>query len=231
MNKIYFTSDDGIMGSTARIADVALKYNIPLSFFFIGLHVEESAENKKLFDQLKKVTGVEVCSHSYTHAYNNQYEKFYADVPGSISDIIKNQNTLGFKNKIVRLPGRNTWRISTYNRTSGDSGPTADGVRKAGYDIIGWDMMWGDPQKPEPFPTAEKFLADVRKKFVTTGPDTPKIPGHVVVLTHDQFYKSASNFSELQKGFQYFKESGEFQLGSISGYPGMSHPFFNEEIY
>ena len=45
--------------------------------------------------------------------------------------------------KIVRLPGRNMWRLGNRNQDDVRSGSsTVDEISKNGYTVIGWDLEW-----------------------------------------------------------------------------------------
>ena len=65
-----------------------------------------------------------------------------------VADIVKNQELLKLQDKIVRLPGRNMWRIDGRSKNDGASGiETADGLSKLGYKVIGWDLEWSHHPK------------------------------------------------------------------------------------
>ncbi|MCA4808612.1 hypothetical protein IF128_02420 [Empedobacter stercoris] len=74
---------------------------------------------------------------------NDQYKNFYSNEQTSVADILKNQSTLKLQDKIVRLPGRNMWRLDGKSKNDGASSvQTADGLAKLGYKVIGWDLEW-----------------------------------------------------------------------------------------
>lgn len=228
MNTVYFTSDDGVLNGTTNVADTALAYGIPVTFFFVGLHVMEMDGHRQVYEQMRKTPGFEVCNHSYTHAQGMKYTEFYADVQYSTADILKNSEIMKFNNRIVRLPGRNTWRTSTVTATAKDSGKTADAVRKAGFDITGWDLELGNTAQPDPFPAAESFIGDMKKKLAP-GSDI-KTPGHLVILTHDIYFSAPHRLAVLKQLFTYFKTSGEYQMRHISQYPGITPGLYNPDI-
>lgn len=227
MHKIYFTSDDGLLDSTTTVADLALQHNISLSFFFVGREVMRSVARQELFRQLLSNNYLEICNHSFTHA-NDHYSDFYSNPVTVVQDIEMNHARLGFKNRIVRMPGRNAWRTSTLNSTDvALSKPAIDAVRNNHFDIVGWDILFGDPQHLEPFPVAAAFFNTIKQRFAQGRMNTP---GHLVVLMHDQHYNSPRHISELKNLFALIRSSGEFQTEFIGRYPGITHGLYDPGI-
>ena len=115
--KIYLTFDDGPNKGTRNVLDIVKDENIPVTFFIVGEHVFASVNQTTTWDSLRIAQQVEICNHSYTHAWHNKFEKFYESPDSVISDFQRAHDSLDLKNNIVRTPGRNTWRIDSLQYT------------------------------------------------------------------------------------------------------------------
>lgn len=107
---IYLTFDDGPLNGSENIDSVILAERLKISVFLVGEHALQTKEMGTYYKMYEQNPFVETYNHSYTHA-NNKYASFYSNPAGVLADIQKNEALLNLRYKIVRLPGRNIWRI------------------------------------------------------------------------------------------------------------------------
>jgi peptidoglycan/xylan/chitin deacetylase (PgdA/CDA1 family) len=123
---------------------------------------------------------VEIGNHSYSHAAK-KYKLFYSHPAQVVDDIRKNEDSLQLSNKIVRLPGRNVWRLGDRKRNDlKDAGAAADSLACLGYEIFGWDLEWQYDTATKAYPSAQTLIDNIELSYYSSF-----IPGHVIILCHD----------------------------------------------
>jgi peptidoglycan/xylan/chitin deacetylase (PgdA/CDA1 family) len=193
--------------------------SVPVSFFIVGKHIFDSPEQTATWQQLQADSAIELCNHSYTHALNH-YTKFYSHPAAVVKDIEHNQEKLGFKTDVVRMPGRNAWRIGTINRTDiKESKAAIDSVSDAGFDIMGWDVEWMFDHKTLSLVTDTALLLRQIENKLATG--KTRTPGHLVLLAHDQSFNSEWAIEQLHYVFRQLKNNPEYELLLAGNYPGI----------
>jgi peptidoglycan-N-acetylglucosamine deacetylase len=217
--KIYLTFDDGPNDGTLNVFHAAKEEGVAVSFFIVGSHVFSSAGQTAIWQQLNDYKSYELCNHSYYHA-KGQYQFFYSNPAGVVKDIKLNQEKVGFNNAVVRMPGRNAWRIDSLNFTDIKASKVAiDSVHKAGFAIMGWDVEWGySPKTYELKEGAEQIMFEI-KMMLDEG--KTQTPGHLVVLAHDQEFRSKESIEQLHLLFKLIKENPEYKLVLPGKYPGV----------
>jgi len=217
--KIYLTFDDGPNKGSMNVLKVVKEEKVPASFFIVGRNVFETPEQQETWKEFKAYAPIEIYNHSYSHALN-KYKKYYTQPGQIIKDFEKNQEILGFQNTVVRMPGRNAWRIDTINHTDILNCKAAiDSVHKAGYDVIGWDLEWLINYKTAaPAIDADLLLRQIKNKFET---ETTRTPGHLVVLMHDQSFGNEKYLNQLRYFIQQLKNNPAYELVLVSSYPGL----------
>ena len=220
--KIYLTFDDGPNKGTRNVLDIVKDENIPVTFFIIGEHVFASVNQTTTWDSLRIAQQVEICNHSYTHAWHNKFEKFYESPDSVISDFQRAHDSLDLKNNIVRTPGRNTWRIDSLQYTDLKKSKAAvDSLQKAGFIVMGWDLEWHYDHKDLTVKnSADELLKQIDSVFNNK---KTKSPEHLVLLAHDQVYGKTKDSAELRQLIQKLKLKDEYELSIASGYPGTSN--------
>ena len=93
---LYLTFDDGPNKGTPNVVNILREEQVPATFFPIGMHVKEMPVSKKIMPLLRAMPNVVLCNHGYTHGYKNQFDKFYADVPGTENDFQRCMDTVHF---------------------------------------------------------------------------------------------------------------------------------------
>ncbi len=218
--KIYLTFDDGPNKGTRTVLDIMKEEQIPATFFLVGEHAIGSAEQKELMDSLRSLQTIELCNHSYSHAHN-KFDKFYMQPDSVLADFDKARAILQLDCMTARTPGRNIWRIDSINGTDiKTSRAAADTLQKYGYKLIGWDMEWHfEPKTMQLTKTATELKMQIDSLFTR---NKVKQENHLVILAHDQAYRSPSNIEELQKLVRSLKQDDNYELELIKNYPGLS---------
>jgi hypothetical protein len=91
--------------------------------------------------------------------------------------------------KIVRLPGRNIWRLDGRSKNDVTNGiQTADQLAALGYKVVGWDVEWHRPADGTPVQTVNEMYTSVQK-FCSS--DIHFTKNNVVILLHDEMFRKA----------------------------------------
>ncbi|HMU44771.1 MAG TPA: polysaccharide deacetylase family protein [Chitinophagaceae bacterium] len=217
--KIYLTFDDGPNKGTGNVLKTVKEEKIPASFFVVGKHVFDSPSQGKTFQELKSDSTVEICNHSYTHAYNH-YSKYYDNPEDVVKDFQRNKEVLSLISQVSRMPGRNAWRIDTVIHTDIQSSkPAIDSVHNAGFMVMGWDIEWiFDHKTLEPSPDTDLLLRQIQNMLEAS---TTKTPGHLVLLAHDQSFRNEADIEKLRYFIQQLKNNPDYELLLASNYPGV----------
>ncbi len=218
--KIYLTFDDGPNAGTMHVLNAVIEEQVPVSFFIVAKHVYDSREQRFCWEKLKTTPGIERCNHSYSHA-GNRYSRFYREPQRVIADFNRSRDSLQFDNTVARMPGRNAWRIDSINHTDvKESRTTIDSVHLAGFSIMGWDIEWGFDHQTF-VPDADTSLLFRRIENLLRDEAT-KTPDHLVLLAHDQAFRTEEDIAILRAVLRYFKNNPEYELLLASQYPGVT---------
>lgn len=220
--KIYLTFDDGPNKGTRNVLDIVKDEQIPVTFFIVGEHVYASVNQNITWDSLIATQGIDICSHSYTHALHNKFENFYRSPDTVVSDFQRAQDSLQFTNNIVRTPGRNTWRMDSIQYTDLKKSKAAvDSLQKAGFIVMGWDLEWHYDHKDLSLKnSADEVLKQIDSVFNNK---KTKSADHLVLLAHDQVYQKSKDSIELRQLIQKLKLKDEYELSLATSYPGASN--------
>lgn len=217
--KIYLTFDDGPNAGTMHVLDAVTGEQVPASFFIVAKHVNDSREQQHTWEKLKTTPNIELCNHSYSHAAN-RYSRFYKDPQKVIADFKRSSDSLQLNNKVARMPGRNAWRIDSIRHTDvKESRKAIDSVALAGFDIMGWDLEWGFDHQTF-VPDADTALLFRRVQNLLNDEAT-KTPGHLVLLAHDQAFRTEEDVQLLKAVLRHFKNNPDYELLLASQYPGV----------
>lgn len=217
--KIYLTFDDGPNKGTKNVLDIVQQEQVPATFFIVGEHVFASLEQAKTWDSLQHAENIEICNHSFTHAHN-RYAKFYENAGTVVDDMEMTREKLLPDNKIVRAPGRNSWRTDSIQSTDiKKSSAAMDSLQAAGFVVLGWDLEWHyDPQTMVVKNTADELLEQVDSAFAR---GKMKTIDHLVLLAHDQVYAKSPDSLQLRIFVQKLKQKDEYELSLVRYYPGL----------
>jgi peptidoglycan-N-acetylglucosamine deacetylase len=213
---VYFTMDDGPLQPSDVLRQVAEEKQVKISEFAVGLHALSNKKFMSHLDGMKRSPYMEVCNHSYSHAYN-QYAHFYSNPQRAADDIIGNQTKLNITLKIIRMPGRDIWSTPTLKRGWKQSGgKTAEILTSEGYKIYGWDCEWEHYGSTLPKKTPENFVAMVDDLFKRNAMATPN---HLVILGHDEMLIKEKGRQDFRQIVDMLKARG-YIFEFISNYPG-----------
>lgn len=213
---IYLTFDDGPNQGTENLLKILDKRNVCATAFLVGKHAYGSNRQKKDFELLKQSPLIELANHSFTHAHN-KYTDFYKNATSVVRDFDIAKDSLKLSDMIARTPGRNIWRLNNINVTDiKSSTAAADGLKKAGYKVIGWDLEWRPSQKMTLKGSHEAMLKKVDSIFLN---DLEKTSRHLVFLTHDQYLRDTDSINELDLFIEKLQKSNKFVFRKISQYP------------
>ncbi len=224
--KVYLTFDDGPNVGTRQVIDILKATNIPATFYMIGLHRYGSPVQVNLWKEVNTYPQFEVTNHSFTHAYRNNFGKFYSDVDGAVNDFVRNQDSLKFNNTIIRAPGSNVWRLqgTRIDHLFKQRTKVMDSLYALGYYITGWDAEWnynGRTQKA--IQTPDMLIAEMNGLFAT--PKLLNKPNHLILLAHDMVYHDSTDAAWLKEFIVKLKADPKVEFRVISQYPGAEKAF------
>lgn len=213
---IYLTFDDGPNQGTENLIKILNKRNVCATAFLVGKHAYGSKKQKDDMELLKSNPLIELANHSFTHAHN-KYTDFYKNADAVVNDFNIAKDSLKLYDKIARTPGRNIWRLNNINVTDiKSSTEAANGLKKAGYKVIGWDLEWRPSRQMTLKGSHEAMLRKVDSIFLN---DLEKTSRHLVFLTHDQYLRDADSINELDMFIEKLQKSNKFVFRKISQYP------------
>ena len=215
---IYLTFDDGPLNGSEYIDSVVLAEKIKISVFLVGEHVLMSRTMDNYFKFYEENPYIDEYNHSFSHA-NNHYEQFYSNTDLAVSDILKNNQLLKFTYKIVRLPGRNMWRINGRKKDDVESGSkTADRLEQLDYKVVGWDLEWehnataGAP----PVQSVDEIYNEICRKLEVNNTFTSN---NLVLLLHDEMFQKKWEESELKQLINKLRNNKNFEFEQMRFYP------------
>lgn len=214
---IYLSFDDGPLNGSENIDSVILGERLKISVFLVGEHAQKSKQLGTYYKLYEQNPYVEVYNHSYTHA-NNKYELFYSKPENVLADIQKNEQLLNLRYKIVRLPGRNIWRVGGRKRDDGTSGSAAaDLLEKNGYKIYGWDIEWQHHASDEtPVQSVDEMVKEIETRLENGNTFTQ---GHIIILLHDEMFQKKWEESELKHLIDTMRLHQNYEFEHIRFYP------------
>jgi peptidoglycan-N-acetylglucosamine deacetylase len=222
---IYLTFDDGPNRGTKKMMHIINEEQIPVTLFIVGQHVYGSKEQAAIFDSVMSSKYFEIANHSYTHAFENKFAKFYTLPDSVIKDFIRCADSLHLTANIIRTPGRNIWRTASITCTDiKTSKPAADSLYTNGFTEVGWDLEWHYDNQLKLQNTCDEMLQQVDSMFTHA---KTKTPNHLVLLAHDQVYADAGDSTELHQFIIKLKAKDEYNFEMVSKYPGLKR--VNEE--
>lgn len=217
---IYLTFDDGPLEGSEHIDSVVLKERLKISVFLVGQLVMRNKKLQAYLEEYKTNPYIETYNHSYTHA-NGKYKQFYSRPVSVLDDIQQDEAVLGLHYKIVRLPGRNIWRLGNRKRddaSTGNSGSAAaDTLASHGYKLFGWDTEWQHhPTDGTPIQTVDQMVKDIETRLESGSTFTKD---HIVVLIHDEMFRKTWEESELKQLIDKLRSHENYVFEHVRFYP------------
>lgn len=214
---IYLTFDDGPLNGSENIDSVVLAERLKISVFIVGEHAAASKQMGTYYRMYEQNPFVEAYNHSYTHA-NNKYALFYSNPTNVLADIQKNEQLLNLPYKILRLPGRNMWRIGGRIKDDGVSGSAAaDLCKKNGYKLYGWDIEWQHHAKDgTPVQPVDEMTREIETRLENGNTFTTN---HIVILIHDEMFQKKWEESELKQLIDKLRTHENYIFEHMRFYP------------
>lgn len=214
---IYLTFDDGPLNGSENIDEVILNEKLKISVFLVGEHAEMSKQLGSYYKLYEQNPYVEVYNHSFTHAHD-KYKLFYSNPENVLADIQKNERQLNLRYKIVRLPGRNMWRLGGRKQDDGVSGSSAaDLLAQNGYKLYGWDLEWQHkPKDGTPVESVDEMQREIENRLESGKTFTPN---HIVLLIHDEMFQKKWEESELKQLIDRLRQHENYVFEHIRFYP------------
>jgi len=215
---IYLTFDDGPEMGTKQVDSIVRRKQVKVNVFVIGEKTKHADDTSIYYKLYRTNPFIEIYNPLWSHA-NFHYKKFYEDSAAVLLDVEKCQAELDLKYKIVRLPGRNQWRLNGIKRDDIESGSSsADGLYKNGYAVIGWDLEWKyDAQTGMPVQTVEELLASIRSMLKKNQTVTSQ---HLVLLMHDNMFALPQSITAVSNFIDSLKSQRKYCVEHLSSYPG-----------
>jgi peptidoglycan/xylan/chitin deacetylase (PgdA/CDA1 family) len=214
---IYLSFDDGPSAGSLFVNSLALEDSLDVDVFLIGRNACLDAEKRAVVAAYKANPYVEVGNHSYSHAAR-KYDHYFHDTSVVLADIDRCRDTLHLVNGLVRLPGRNFFRLNggliRNDRSNGKA--AADVLAAHGYKVYGWDLEWrrksGNGLSTH---TANQMLAIVDKML-----DGKKtfVPGSIVVLIHDRDLEDEHFRSEVSAFVAAARADGRYAFEHLNSF-------------
>lgn len=213
---LYITFDDGPNKGTQNVIKTIKKEQVNVTMFLVGEHIFGSKDQWFDFNEIINDTIFEIANHSYSHA-GNQFTKYYKDSALVLNDFNRMNDSLKRKLLIGRTPGRNIWRTPTLNITDIQSSKeSADYLAKNEYKLIGWDWEWKSDGKNQAKQSGDKMFQEIDSLFLN---NKTRTQDHLVLLTHDQYFKDSLSTKELEKFIQLIKTRDDIIVRKINDYP------------
>lgn len=218
---LYLTFDDGPMESSHFLDSLVIKDSIPVTVFLVGFRVSADPSMRSRLEMYRGQPLFEMGNHSYSHA-SGHYKLFYADPAQVVKDLIKNADSLNLHNNIVRLPGRNTWRVHNRKRTDlADANAAADSLNALGYTLFGWDLEWKIDTCEKRYPAAEEMISQINRLIHSKRSFEND---HVVILCHDWALSDIFFREQLIVFAKKIREDNCMIFSQLIHYPGMRKP-------
>ena len=216
---IYLTFDDGPGKGTKVVYNILKQEEIPATLFIVGEHVYDSRTQQNMYDSLKACNYFELANHSYSHAFKNNFNKFYSEADSAVHDFVRSADSLRFTTSIVRTPGRNIWRTNNIKSTDIKlSTATADSLYSKGFTAVGWDVEWHFNDEQRLVQTDSEMVNMIDSAFAKK---RTKTSDHLVLLAHDRTFKTTDDSASLHRFILRLKKRSEYEFAVISNYPGL----------
>jgi hypothetical protein len=217
---IYLTFDDGPNKGTKNVMHIMEEEQMPVTLFIIGEHVYGSRLQLSLYDSVSQNSLFEIANHSFTHAFENNFRRFYQLPDSAVSDFKRCADSLHLTTNIIRTPGRNIWRTDSIHCTDIKSSiAAADSLYENGFRAIGWDVEWHFNNLQRPVQSTDEMLNEIDSAFAK---NRTKTIDHLVLLAHDQVYIGCDDSASLHNFIIQLKKKDEYNFETVSKYPGIN---------
>lgn len=218
---IYLSFDDGPLVGTKNCVDICLQNNIKATFFIVAKHSLSSKKSTEMYHFIKnKYPQLLVANHSFSHA-NGKYKQYYSQKDIAFKDIMLAQDTLKFPFRIVRLPGNDAWVIKNKIKSASLVRKTVHKLDSAKMNVIGWDLEWDFTRKGcKPVQSATAMVNFMDSTLIKNKTIVPK---HVVLLMHDNMFRTPEDSITLVNFIQKLKVNPHYKFETLEKYPVLKY--------
>lgn len=218
---LYLTFDDGIANGSSNLLSIIDTCYIPVTVFVVGKMALKNDSTRLIWKKEQASPWIEVANHSYSHVNSRDF-RYYSHLTEVLEDFRKNEDSLGLKNKLARLPGRNVWRLANDNRKNEitDSKAIEDTMAAIGYRLIGWDLEWNYSAIDLSLEPEDDFIFRMQQaiRYKRTF-----LPQHLVILCHDPALENPRSAARLIAFIKKINKTGNYKFRFLSSYPGVNH--------
>ncbi len=217
---IFLTWDDSPQPpGTTNCKAIFHEAGVKATFFAVGFN-QVGPLKKRLIDSIRNgYPQFLLANHSFSHGFNDKYAKFYSMPDSALKDFLRNEKELQIPVKIIRLPGNNTWAFHGNIRGQKANNPLIKQLDSLGYNIIGWDLEWGQQKKIKaPQESAVEMVKRINQKFDDGNTNDQNA---IVILSHDRLFEKAQFTDSLRKFISLLKQDPRNVFETIDHYPSV----------
>lgn len=214
---IYLTFDDGPFKGSEKINRIISEEQIKATVFIVGLN-SYTKRLQQHIDDYKANQYIEVANHTFSHANRNKFVGYYKQPSVVLEDVIRNDSMFTFKNRFVRLPGRNVWHLGKQTKYDYDqaSRNSANYLAEHKYYILGWDYEWRRLNKNHPLENPSKIYDGIVSRLKN---HETLNKNHMVLLMHDDMFDNDHDAEKLRELIRLIKQNKDFIFEVASNYP------------
>lgn len=189
---VFLTFDDGPQPGTEHVMQATKETGIKSTFFMIGLHATYSPLMQSYVEEVRNgYPDFWLANHSYTHAYNDHYIKFYHDPKGAFKDFMRADSSLKVPERYYRFPGNNAWVLDSGKmRGTALVRPVMHLMDSIKAKVIGWDVEWHFKRNPHGSGSVPVQSASLMARQIINALEENKTyrKNSVVMLAHDRMF-------------------------------------------
>lgn len=214
---VYLTFDDGPFKGSEKINKIIKEEQVKATVFIVGMNAYTDRLQQYL-DDYKSNDLIEVSNHTFSHANRNKFKQYYNNPDMVLDDVIKNDSIYNFKNRFVRLPGRNVWRLGDHKKNDYDNGSklSSDLLAENHYFVFGWDYEWNKISKKTPLEKPEVIYNGIINRLNNKQTFKDK---HLVILMHDDMFDNDEDAEKLRSLIKMIKSNKNIIFEVASNYP------------
>lgn len=214
---VYLSFDDGPLPGSEHIDSLVLAEQVPVSVFLVGHNISYNPRLDVYYKLYEANPFIHIYNHSFSHAAGH-YRYYYNHPQNVLADIDLNQQYLQLHNKIVRLPGRNIWRIGTRSRNDTAGGEqAADLLLQQGYRLFGWDLEWQhNPVSGVPLQSVATMEREIMSRLASGNTFTKN---HIIILLHDEMFRRPWEEDQLKALIDTLHKQPMIVFNDLGTYP------------
>ena len=216
-NYVYLTFDDGPYKGSEKINKIIKEEQVKATVFIVGMNAYTKTLQQYLKDY-EENDFIEISNHTYSHANRNKFKAYYDNPQMVLNDVRRNDSVYHFKNRFVRLPGRNVWRLGNDIKNDYDKGSrhSSDFLAQNQYYILGWDYEWNKTNKNNPLKNPQDIYDGIVKRLEKKETFKEK---HLVILMHDDMFDNNEDAEQLRQLIRLIKSNKNIIFETASNYP------------